>query len=158
MEEIPIGKIIRTRRRTIALEVTSDATLVIRAPLRVSSVYIEEMIREKSAWILRKMEQMKQRQPPPRHEYTEGESFYFHGRAYPLHIAKNGNMTIERSDRLYVSRYAHTRYQEPYQTLVYGGSPKGNPGTVHVVFHENGARSLINPDYRCTAEVGVMHP
>ncbi len=103
MEEIPVGKIIRTRRRTIALEVTSDATLVIRAPLRVSSVYIEEMIREKSAWILRKMEQMKQRQPPSCHEYAEGELFYFHGRAYPLHIAKNGNMTIERSDRLYVS-------------------------------------------------------
>ena len=37
MEEIPVEKIIRSRRRTIALEVTPDATLIVRAPHRVST-------------------------------------------------------------------------------------------------------------------------
>jgi len=37
MDEIPLEKIIRSRRRTIALEITSGATLVVRAPLRASS-------------------------------------------------------------------------------------------------------------------------
>jgi predicted metal-dependent hydrolase len=103
MEEIPIGKIIRSRRRTIALEVTPDAILIVRAPHRVSKTTIEEMIQQKSAWILRKLDEMKQRPASPSYEYAEGEMFLFLGRAYPLRIVENGNMKIERSDRLYVS-------------------------------------------------------
>ncbi len=47
MEEIPVEKIVRSRRRTIALEITSGATLVVRAPLRASVADIEEIIRLK---------------------------------------------------------------------------------------------------------------
>ncbi len=103
MPEIPIGKIIRSRRRTIALEVTSDATLVVRAPYRASNAFIEEMIEQKSAWILRKFHEMKQRPASLCHEYAGGEMFLFLGRSYPLQFEENGNITIERSDRLYVS-------------------------------------------------------
>jgi len=104
MEEIPVEKIIRSRRRTIALEVTPAATLVVRAPLRAPAAFIDDMIRQKNAWILRKMDEMKQRPASPCHEYAEGELFLFLGRSYPLHIVDGGSMTIERSDRLYVSR------------------------------------------------------
>jgi predicted metal-dependent hydrolase len=55
MEEIPVEKIIRSRRRTIGLEITSGATLVVRAPMRASAGDIEEIIRLKSSWILRKL-------------------------------------------------------------------------------------------------------
>ena len=119
MEEIPIEKIIRSHRRTIALEVTPDATLIVRAPHRVSHTCIEEMIREKRTWILRKMDEMKQRPVSPCHEYDEGEMFLFLGRSYPLQVVENGNMTIERSDRLVRFRCAQIRYQEPDQTMVY---------------------------------------
>jgi predicted metal-dependent hydrolase len=103
MAEIPVKKIIRSRRRTIALEITSEATLVVRAPHRISESCIEEMIQQKSAWILRKFDEMKQRPASPCHEYEEGEMFLFLGRSYPLQIVKNAKTTIERSDRLYVS-------------------------------------------------------
>jgi hypothetical protein len=103
MEEIPVEKIIRSRRRTIALEITSGATLVVRAPLRASAADIEEIIRQKSSWILRKIGEIKRRPCSPCHEYAEGEMFLYLGRSYPLQIMENGNMTIERSDRLYVS-------------------------------------------------------
>jgi len=104
MKEIPVEKIIRSRRRTIALEVTPAATLVVRAPLRAPAAFIDEMIRQKSAWILRKMDEMKQRPASPFHEYAEGEMFLYLGRAYPLHFVDDRSITIERSDRLYVSR------------------------------------------------------
>jgi predicted metal-dependent hydrolase len=103
MEEIPVEKIIRSRRRTIALEVTPAATLVVRAPMRASVVHIEEIIRQKSSWILSKLDEMKRRTVSPCHEYAEGELFFYLGRAYPLHIVGNESMTVERSDRLYVS-------------------------------------------------------
>jgi len=79
MAEIPVQKIIRSHRRTIALEVTPDATLVVRAPYRISKSCIEEMIQQKSAWILRKFDEMKQRPASLCHEYEEGEMFFFSG-------------------------------------------------------------------------------
>jgi predicted metal-dependent hydrolase len=103
MEEITVETIIRSRRRTVALEVTPAATVIVRAPLRAPAAYIEEIIQKKSSWILRKMDEVKRRLLSPGHEYAEGELFLFLGRSYPLHIVENGNMTIERSDRLNVS-------------------------------------------------------
>ncbi len=48
MDDIPVDKIIRSRRRTLSLEVTPDALLIVRAPIKASSAYIEEMIRQKA--------------------------------------------------------------------------------------------------------------
>lgn len=104
MEEIHVEKIIRSRRRTIALEVTPAATVIVRAPLRAPAEYIEEMIRLKSSWIRRKFDEMKRRPLLPFHEYAEGELFFYLGRAYPLHIVDHENMTIERGERFYISR------------------------------------------------------
>jgi hypothetical protein len=104
MEEIPVEKIIRSYRRTIALEITSGATLVVRAPRRASAADIEEIIRQKSSWILRKIGEIKRRPYLPCHEYADGEMFLYLGRSYPLQIVENGSITIERGDRLYVSR------------------------------------------------------
>ena len=104
MEEIPVEKIIRSRRRTIGLEVTPAATLIVRAPLRAPAAYIEEIIRQKRSWILRKFDEMKQRPLSPCYEYAEGEVFFFLGRAYPLQVVNEGSITIERSDKLNISR------------------------------------------------------
>jgi len=104
MDDIPLEKIIRSRRRTLSLEVTPAATVIVRAPLRASTSYIEETIRQKSSWILRKFDEMKRCPPSTCHEYTEGELFLFLGRSYPLHIVEDESKTIERSDKLYVSK------------------------------------------------------
>jgi hypothetical protein len=104
MEEIPVEKIVRSRRRTIGLEVTSGATLIVRAPMRASSADIDDIIRLKSSWILRKMCEIKQRPILTCHEYAEGELFLYLGRSYPLQIVERERVAIERGDRLYVSR------------------------------------------------------
>jgi predicted metal-dependent hydrolase len=104
MEEIPVEKIIRSHRRTIGLEITSGATLVVRAPMRASAVDIEEILRLKSAWILQKIDEIKRRPCLLCHEYAEGEMFLYLGRSYPLQIVENGSSAIERTDRLYVPR------------------------------------------------------
>jgi predicted metal-dependent hydrolase len=103
MQKIQVEKIIRSRRRTIALEITPSATLIVRVPLRAPPEYIEEIIRQKHSWIVRKFDEMKRRPLLSGHEYAEGEIFLFLGREYPLHIVQDSNMTIERSDKLYVS-------------------------------------------------------
>ena len=104
MPEIPLEKIVRSRRKTIALEVTAHATLIVRAPHRVPKAYIDALIREKNAWIQKKMAEMRARPRVPVREYGEGEVFWFLGRAYPLHYTDDPGGTIIRTDRLEVSR------------------------------------------------------
>jgi predicted metal-dependent hydrolase len=112
MDDIPVEKIIRSRRRTLALEVTPEATLIVRAPLKASSAYIEEMIRQKSSWILRKQDEMRRRPLSSNHEYAEGELFLFLGRSYPQQIVEGETTTIERTDRLCVSRSLMPRIRD----------------------------------------------
>jgi len=104
MPEIPVEKIVRSRRKTIALEVTPQATLVVRAPHRVPQEYIDRMILEKSIWIKKKMAEMRARPQAPVRQYEEGEVFWFLGRQYPLYYTDDTGGSIVRTDRLCVPR------------------------------------------------------
>jgi predicted metal-dependent hydrolase len=102
MDDFPIDQIVRSRRRTIALVITPDARLIVRAPHRVPDAMIDEMIREKSGWIRKKLAEMRERPQATVHQYEEGEIFFFLGRPYPLHFTGDDSGTIERTDRLCV--------------------------------------------------------
>jgi predicted metal-dependent hydrolase len=104
MDEIRIEKIVRSRRRTIALVITPEAHLIVRAPLRASAAMIDDLVREKCSWIHKKISEIRQRPAATEHAYEEGETFLYLGREYPLHIVENGNGGIERMDRLCVCR------------------------------------------------------
>ena len=49
-------KLIRSRRRSIALMISPDATLVVRAPIFVSRFRIENLIERKKEWITKHLE------------------------------------------------------------------------------------------------------
>lgn len=104
MDTIHIEKIVRSRRRTIALVITPDARLIVRAPLRAPVAMIDAVVREKSGWIQKKIMEMKRRPQTVSHAYEEGEIFWFLGRAYPLHIVDDAGAGIHRTDRLCVPR------------------------------------------------------
>ncbi|MCR5430958.1 MAG: M48 family metallopeptidase [Lachnospiraceae bacterium] len=53
--------LIRSSRRTIAIEVKPDATIVVRAPRRASVREIERIVAAKEGWINKHIEKMKQR-------------------------------------------------------------------------------------------------
>ena len=60
--------LIRSRRKTLAIEITREAKLVVRAPLRCPKGEIERFLKEKQGWIeshLAKMEARKQAHPEP---------------------------------------------------------------------------------------------
>ena len=103
MDDIAVKKIIRSRRRTIALIITPDGQLIVRAPLKAPAALIEEVVLEKRNWIKKKVAEMLKRPASAVHTYVEGEIFYFLGRAYPLHIVDQSGTGIERTDRLCVS-------------------------------------------------------
>ena len=80
-------KIIRSRRRTIALQVNSDATLTVRIPYGVSMEYVERFIADKKSWIEKKQEKFRTlgiKHKPK--QFSAGEEFIFAGKSYPLEV------------------------------------------------------------------------
>jgi predicted metal-dependent hydrolase len=83
--KLKIDKIIKSKRRTIALEITRDALLVVRAPLRTPNRFIEKAVEEKRDWVLKKQSDVLARDEkhPPKH-CAEGETFELLGKEYAL--------------------------------------------------------------------------
>lgn len=84
---IPIDQIIRSKRKTIALEISPDAKLIVRAPLFTSNRTINRIIIQKKSWIIKKQKEAKnKRLKLSRKKYVDGERFPLMGNDYPLHI------------------------------------------------------------------------
>ena len=61
-------ELIRSRRKTLALEITKDCRVLVRAPLRLSQAKIDAFVSSHEAWIQTHLEQQRQRMastPPP---------------------------------------------------------------------------------------------
>lgn len=53
--------VIRTNRKTVAIQVNSDLSVTVRAPRRASQKDIQRILNEKEAWIRKHMEQIKKK-------------------------------------------------------------------------------------------------
>jgi predicted metal-dependent hydrolase len=80
-----IDKIIRSKRRTIALVITKDATLEVRAPLRAPLELIKQFVAKKRSWIEKKIDLMSKRRKRilPK-EFVDGEEFMYEGNIFKL--------------------------------------------------------------------------
>lgn len=82
-----IKKIIRSNRKSIALQVCNDTSLIIRAPFHATDAYIEKVILKHHQWLAKKQKEILLRQLKfPVKEFTEGESFFFMGKEYVLRL------------------------------------------------------------------------
>lgn len=103
--EIKIDEIVRSRRRTIALEVTLDGRLVVRAPMKTPKSVIEKAVKEKSEWIKKKLDAAKIKNSRHRPKScAEGESFEFLGKEYILAFKDGADGVSISGGRLIVPR------------------------------------------------------
>lgn len=91
-------KLIRSNRRTMALQILPNATLVVKAPFFLPKSQIDKFVERHMDWIKKKSEVVKQRKTKER-GYKEGEEFLYLGKSYRLKIGsykeiefKNGNL------------------------------------------------------------------
>jgi hypothetical protein len=85
-------QIIRSKRKTLSLQINQDAELIIRAPQRLAQKDIQAFVDEKSKWIERKQQQVKS-QLSENYQFEEDEVFLYLGNNYPLIISNNsGNL------------------------------------------------------------------
>lgn len=92
---IVIDRLVRSRRKTIALIVEHDGRLVVRAPWHLSNRQIERFVLEKEAWIQSRQEAVRLERPKT---YAAGEHFLFLGEPYPLMIVEDAKIPL-RFDR-----------------------------------------------------------
>lgn len=118
MMQIEINKLIRSKRRTIALIVERDGSLTVRAPKRAAVVDIHSFILEKQEWIIRMRERFRALPEAPKREYKDGEVFSFLGSEYELRLVnpqrpalkfedgfKLGSTAQPRAERLFTQWY-----------------------------------------------------
>lgn len=83
-ENIP-HKLVRSKRRTLGLQITRDAMLVIRAPLRLSEKDICGFVKRQLPWIIKKQKAVREFQSSKTvREFKDGGKFLFLGREYSL--------------------------------------------------------------------------
>jgi len=104
MSKIKIDQLIRSSRRTLSLEITAEARLVVRAPRRARMAEIEDVLLKKRSWILSKQEQVqKKRLEMKPKEFVDGESFLYLGRFYKLKIVEEPSV-FRFEDGFFLSR------------------------------------------------------
>jgi predicted metal-dependent hydrolase len=87
---VNIDKLIRSRRRTVGLEVTPEALLIVRAPRNLSKREISEIVDKESPWILKKQQFFRENHNKIREkDFIEGEEFLYLGKPYKLRVVHN---------------------------------------------------------------------
>jgi predicted metal-dependent hydrolase len=87
---VKIDKLIRSKRKTVGLEVTPEALLIVRAPRSLSRREISEIVDKESPWILKKQQFFRENHSKVREkDFMEGEEFLYLGRAYKLRVVDN---------------------------------------------------------------------
>jgi predicted metal-dependent hydrolase len=83
-----IEKIIKSKRKSITLEVTPSATLIIRLPLNYTESGIYNLLKKNEKWLNKKFELMefKKRTGGMQKSFTSGEEFLLLGKKYILKI------------------------------------------------------------------------
>ena len=100
-------QIIRSRRRSIALEIEKDGRLIIRAPYGVSAEEIDAFVISKQKWIADKQAAAKRRSlSTPAPTWEEGSRIPFLGMMISLCYHNRGELVLEGMDELPAAGHA----------------------------------------------------
>ncbi len=83
---ISIDRLVRSRRRTIALVIEQNGNLTVRAPLKMAAVHIRLFVETHADWIKKNQAKIQSSQPVSPKRYVEGGKFLYLGESFPLII------------------------------------------------------------------------
>lgn len=125
-----IDRLIRSKRKTIALIIRPDGSLEVRAPLHLPKKDILEWVASKSGWIEKHRQQVLQSQAEkariPDRPLQSGDLVYVMGKTYPLWVIKTQTETLRlEATRLVMSSdlltNAHAVLQQYLTNLLASG-------------------------------------
>lgn len=86
-------KTIRSARKTIAIFVSGEGDVEVRAPRFATNAQIQAFVDAKTAWILEKQTFLRERAPQI-HAFAPGERFLYLGQPYPLEIVNHNSPAL----------------------------------------------------------------
>jgi predicted metal-dependent hydrolase len=95
MQDIKIDQLVREKRKTLSLQITKDARVVVKAPLLMPDFMIKNFLNEKQDWIRKKIIPIMNTQEIRNKKYTEGEKYLYLGRIYTLKFGNYTSVKIE---------------------------------------------------------------
>jgi predicted metal-dependent hydrolase len=77
----------RSNRKTIGIIISKDLRVTVKAPNKVSLKQMEDVVRQKAHWIIRKLTEIETAaRETPHREYSSGEKLLFLGQEYVLKV------------------------------------------------------------------------
>lgn len=87
--------LIRSRRRTLAIYIRPDASVEVRAPLRLPAAEIDIFVRQKQPWIEKKQAVVRERSARPAVPLRPGGTLPYRGRELPVRLSENGRLFFD---------------------------------------------------------------
>ncbi len=84
-------KLIRSERKMIAIQITKDAKIHVRAPMKVPKKEIDRIVQLKENWITKHLAiKIAQQEQKSKFTLNYGDTIFYRGKEYPI-TAKHGN-------------------------------------------------------------------
>lgn len=110
-----IDQVIHSKRKTIAIIVKKDGSVIVRAPLRATRAQIMQFINQKAAWIEKSQSEVLARlQSAPGHQYLDGETFYYLGKPYALRVVDHASLALALNGDFTLARKAQPRAKQAF--------------------------------------------
>jgi predicted metal-dependent hydrolase len=96
-------KLVRSKRKTTALIVFPDGSLLVRAPMRASRKLIEEFVVSKVDWIEKQRSRLvtkSSKENPP--SFGKKNKLVYLGESYPLEVKENNSRPLEFTGRKFI--------------------------------------------------------
>jgi predicted metal-dependent hydrolase len=112
---VTVDRIIRSKRRTIALIVEDNGSVTVRAPMRISATIIQEFVAKHANWLEKKQAEMRATTPARPKQYLPGENFLHLGREYALEIVHGQQKKLVLDDRFLLAESARENAELVFQ-------------------------------------------
>jgi predicted metal-dependent hydrolase len=88
MQQIPEYQLIRSRRRSIGMQIIPGGKVIIRAPYLIPQFIIRKFIMDHIDWIIKNQQKLQKIPSFKTQKFQERSELLFLGKYYPLHIGK----------------------------------------------------------------------
>lgn len=93
----PVVELLRSRRRSLAIEVHANLRVVVRAPLDCPTGAIEAFVASRRTWVERQLRHFASRPPAPERHYADGETHWYLGEALVLRLRPDARAGVLHS-------------------------------------------------------------
>lgn len=120
---LSVDRVVRSKRRTIALIVENDGSTTVRAPMRMPESSIREFVEKHVNWVEKKKAELQATVAVPPKQYLSGEKFLYLGSVYTLEIVRDQNKKLILDDHFRLAEAEHNNAEFVFQAW-YGQKAK----------------------------------